>query len=224
MAKPPEPPASRDSHLDLDEAVSGNPPKPSPVAAKVILDLDDAPFLDETPEDPHAIGDLRPPEPEVPDDKELSGKPLLRRAVIITGVLFALLAAGLILWLTRSPPSPESMEPTRAQETQPVPALAPEELTINMDPFWVAYPHDDNTVFLTLRLVLVLDGTPLYLEARHKTIVLRDAIYSYLNNRPLPQIRRAGAAEALKTDLMSVVNQHLSRPLNDILIGEYMVW
>lgn len=227
MSTTPVPPPSAGAPLERDQEVLNNEPDPSPAAQKVTLDLDDAPFLEdieeETPKDDHnEVQDLVSSGEEEDRPSKVSPKLLIG-----IGITVILVLAGLTFWLTRSPPAePVTLtEPDTFQEVQPAPMAEPEpeEFTINLAPFWVAFAEDDGIAFLSLRLILVLHDPSLYLETQRKNIILRDAVYYFLNNRPLPQIKHADAAENLKTDLKAVMNQHLSRPLTDILIEEYMV-
>lgn len=223
MATPPAPPPNEVNPLERDEEILELEPKSAQATQKVTLDLDDAPFLDDIDEEP-------PDEevkPEAPDAEKGEGEPKsgksYRLTLIIGGVVVALLLAGLAFWLTRPPPEPAQPEPEPLQQPQPAPEPKPEEYTVDLKPFWVAYTQGEEVAFLSLRLTLTMEGSTRYVEVQRKEIILRDAIYYFLNNRPIPEIKREDAADALKADLMSVMNQHLSNPLNDILIKEYLV-
>lgn len=229
MATPPVPPSGTGNPLERDEDVLNNEPEKTPTAQKVTLDLDDAPFLEDFAEEaPEEESQHLETETTTQETEERPGKPS-RKVLISVGIGCILLLAALLFWFTRSPPDPVPPEPDPIQDLQQprppeaAPEPEPEEFTLNLAPFWVAYTSDDGTAFLSLRLILVLDDPTLYLETQRKMIVLRDAVYYFLNNRPLPVIRRTEAADNLKTELMSVMNQHLSRPLTDILIEEYRV-
>ncbi|PTN37046.1 hypothetical protein C6366_08055 [Desulfonatronum sp. SC1] len=211
--------------MERDEEILDQEPKSAQAAQKVTLDLDDAPFLDD-------IEDEAPPEtedePEEPEAGKVEEEPKPEKSsrlmLIIGGVVAALLLAGLAFWLTRPPPpEPKIPEPEPLQQPQPAPEPKPEKYTVDLKPFWVAYTQGEDVMFLTLHLVLVTEGSTSYVEVQRKEIILRDAAYYFLNNRPIPEIKREDAADALKTDLMSVMNQHLSHPLTDILIKEYLV-
>ncbi|SDB59903.1 flagellar FliL protein [Desulfonatronum thiosulfatophilum] len=225
MNKPPNPSLPIEVNpLERDEQVLDHEPVANETNQKVALDLDDAPFLDDLPEE------APPPKPtqdkkRAGADSEPESEPpaqTSRRFLLIVGVLVAILLAGLAFWFTRPPPAPEVVS---LPEAPPVPVSKPvvEEFTQPLDPFWVAFAQDDGVFFLSLRMVLVIEDPTLSLEIQRKNIILRDAVYYFLNNRPLPTLKRADAAEALKTDLMSVMNQHLSQPLKSILIEDYLV-
>ncbi|GAB6059547.1 flagellar basal body-associated FliL family protein [Desulfonatronum parangueonense] len=210
--------------LERDEQILDHEPVAKETTQKVALDLDDAPFLDDLPDE------APPPKPTQDSkrdgvDSEPESEPPAktpRRLLLIAGVLVAILLAGLIIWFTRPPPAPEVVS---LPEAPPVPEPKPvvEEFKQPMDPFWVAFAQDDGVFFLSLRIVLVIEDPTLSLEIQRKTIILRDAVYYFLNNRPLPSLKHADAAETLKSDLMSVMNQHLSQPLKNILIEDYLV-
>lgn len=229
MATTPAPPPSTGIPLERDEDVLNDKTESSPTAQKVTLDLDDAPFLEDFEEEvPDEEPQQREAETTTQEEGKSSGKPS-RKVLIIAGTGCILLLAALLFWFTRSPPDPAPPEPASTQDIQQpqapesAPEPKPEEFTLDLAPFWVAYTRDEEIVFLSLRLILVLDAPTLYLEAQRKMVVLRDAIYYFLNNRPLPVIKHTEAVDTLKTDLKSVINQHLSRPVTGILIEEYMV-
>ncbi|SMP52095.1 flagellar FliL protein [Desulfonatronum zhilinae] len=226
MATPPAPPPNEVNPLERDEEILELEPKSTQATQKVTLDLDDAPFLDDIEEEAPPEEEARPEasDAEKVEDEPKSGKSY-RLALIIGGVAVALLLAGLAFWLTRPPPPPEPTlpEPEPLQQPQPAPEPKPEEYTVDLMPFWVAYTQGEDVAFLTLNLTLSMEGSTSYVEVQRKEIILRDAVYYFLNNRPIPEIKREDAADALKADLMSVMNQHLSSPLTDILIEEYLV-
>ena len=226
MAIPPAPPPNEVNPLERDEEILGHEPQSAQTTQKVTLDLDDAPFLDD-------IEDEVPPENEDEPDEQAAGnvegepkedKRSRSKLLIIGGVVALLLLGGLAFWLTRpQPPEPPPPEPEPLQQPQPAPEPKPDEYTVDLKPFWVAYTQGEDVLFLSLHLVLVTEGSTSYVEVQRKEIILRDALYYFLNNRPIPEIKREDASDALKADLMSVLNQHLGQPLTDILIEEYLV-
>jgi len=227
MASTPPPPQSTGSPLERDEDVLNNEAQSTPPAQKVTLDLDDAPFLEDFEEEVPTEEPQQPEAETAAHEQGKSSRKPSRKVLISAGIGGILLLATLLFWLTRPSPDPAPQEPAPTQDINqqqdPETAPEPEEFILDLAPFWVAFTQEEEIVFLSLRLILVLDAPTLYLESQRKMIVLRDAIYYFLNNRPLPTIKRTEAAESLKKDLMSVVNQHLSRPVTDILIEEYMV-
>lgn len=236
MAQAPSspPPLSDLPPLEHDDQILADETSVSPRATqKVALDLDDAPFLtealpEEIQEEP-APGPPPPSEPQPLEPPPAVEKPIRpsRRIFWILGMVVALflLAGGATLWVTRSTPPPPEPEPAPEPDEAPFYQEPPvrDDHFVEFDPFWVTYHQGDDVRFLSLKIALVTDEPTLQVEIRRKEIVLRDAAYYFLNNRPLPTVKRAEAAEALKQDLLSVFNQHLSRPLTGVLIEDYLV-
>ena len=78
--------------------------------------------------------------------------------------------------------------------------------------------------FLRCRFSIPTDSQPLFNELRVKTIALRDSIYYYLDNKPLTFLSDQGAREALKQDLISVINEHASADkIHNLYIEEYLI-
>lgn len=221
--------------LEHDDQILEEKTDISRTAQKVALDLDDAPFLSDIPFD-----ESGPPGPEVakPREAEVDAQPEGKdedksSPKQVLGLLFGLalvllvVAGGLAFWLTRPPPGePEPLPPPPPPPPPPLEVKQPpkpHEYFVEMAPFMVAFDQGDEVRFLTLQMTLVTDDPAFSLEIDRKTIILRDAAYYYLNNRPLPTVKRAEAVQMLKDDLISVLNQHLSRPLNDVLLEEYVV-
>jgi flagellar FliL protein len=213
--------------LERDDQILAQETASAKAAQKVSLDLDDAPFLQddlakEVPaaKEPAAVKQIAAAPGSAAENK-------LSRKFIILGALGAL--AGLILvatitfWLIK-PTAPPLLDHLSAlpEQIEPPPPR-PEEHYAELKPFWVAFDQGDEVHFLSLKLTLVADDPMLYLEIQHKTIILRDAAYYFLSNRPLPTVERAETVDALKNELLSVFNQHLSRPLSEVLIGEFLV-
>jgi len=233
MAEPPVAGLAGDSKpLEHDDQILDQEKVLPEASQKVVLDLDDAPFLTESP--PEKKTD-QPAEQEhrsasknaqaVDASKEDVKSP--RRTIFILGGAVLLVLAGVLaFWLTRPvPPPPEPDPPPDLSEDADIPPPAPlvQEHFVDLEPFWIDYAQGDDILFLSLKMSLVTEDPTLVLEIQRKTIILRDAVYYYLNNRPLPSVKRIEAAETLKQDVLSVLNQHLSRPLTGVLIEEYLV-
>lgn len=214
------PPPEHDDQI-LDQSTE------SPKATqKVALDLDDAPFLNQSaPEEeqvPPEAEKSEPPQPAKPPSPRKKEDTSSRKLIYILGASIMILLIGVVIfWLTRPSAPPEQV----VVEQPPPPAPEPKtvEHFVEFDPFWVSYEQDDKVLFLSIRIALVTEDPTLSLEVQRKTIILRDAAYYFLNNRPLPSVKREEAADVLKQDLLSVFNQHLSRPLTGVLIEEYLV-
>ena len=62
------------------------------------------------------------------------------------------------------------------------------------------------------------------LEFKHNRIVVRDAVYYYLKNKPLAFYTDKNNAEMLKKDVLSVINQFVgAQPLDNLLIEDLLV-
>lgn len=214
--------------LEHDDQILDQEPVAKAVQ-KVALDLDDAPFLqDDIPEDKGGLADKAPAPAkpvEAAPESSIKDKPS-RKLIILAGLAVLVLAAAATFWLIKpaTPPAPEPLPaPPEQAELPPPPPPRPDEHYAELEPFWVAFDQGDEVRFLTLKMTLVAEDPMLSLEIQRKNIILRDAAYYFLNNRPLPTVKRAEAADALKDDLLSVLNQHLSRPLSGVLIEEYLV-
>lgn len=215
--------------LEHDDQILDQEPVAAKAAQKVALDLDDAPFLqDDLPADKRDLAD-KAPEPakqgNAAPESSQKGKP--SRKLIIPAVLASLILATAITFQLLKPAAlPETdplVAPLEEVELPPHPPPQPAEHYAELEPFWVAFDQGDEVRFLSLRMTLVTEDPILSLEIQRKNIILRDAAYYFLNNRPLPTVKRTEAADALKDDLLSVFNQHLSRPLSGVLIEEYLV-
>ncbi|HDQ40176.1 MAG TPA: flagellar basal body-associated FliL family protein [Desulfonatronum sp.] len=198
---------------------------------KVALDLDDAPFLQDESSDEQA----KPPrEQEAPaassvtsvDDEPKEEVRSSKKTIFLLGGTILLILVGVLVFQLikpTAPPEPALPQDLSHEEAPPLAAPAVQEHFVDLEPFWIAYAQNSDILFLTMKMSLIMEDPNLPLEIQRKLIILRDAVYYYLNNRPLPSVKRIEAAEVLKQDLLSVLNQHLSRPLTGVLIEEYLV-
>lgn len=218
------------------EGASGKTP-----SVKVELDIEDAPFLQE-PEEP------KPPakEPEKPAPVELAAPAakgpsafklklaaLLankkRLAIIGGGLLILLLAPiAITMFLHKKPAPPPPQEPVR----KIVPDEPPRENTpagpkflFKGEPFLIERRGSEGEIrFLRCRFSIPTDNPSLYAELHAKNIAVRDAIYYYLNNKPVTFLSDSTQSEVLKKDLISVINEHLSADkIQELYIEEYLV-
>lgn len=226
--------AGADKKAELDtEELAGNLPKAS---QKVELDLEDAPFLDE--EDEADEASATPSAPAAPVSLEAGSKTKrelpawLKDKRILAGIAGALvLAIALALFLLLKPrkaeepaPPPEAVqEKTEEQAPAPEPVLA--DILVKVEPFTVELKDTKGEIrFLTCRFTLVTKNPQMEFEIKQKMTILRDAVYYYLKNKSLIFLADKNNAEALKVDLLSVVNQFLSSDqLETILIEQYLV-
>jgi len=218
------------AELDAEE-LTANLPKEQ---QKVELDLEDAPFLEEEEEEEEEQPQEQPAAPVSLEPAAGGPKPWFRRKeIIIPAGAGALALLVLLLWLVlRSAPEPPAPEPEApvaepGAELPPPPAEEVEvkEHMVTLAPFWVEQRDDQGTVrFLVCQFTAVTQNEKLSFEISQKTTILRDAVFYYLKNKDLTYLSDKTNVEALKMDLLSVMNQYLSVDrLETILVDQYLV-
>lgn len=212
-------------------------PKPSRVGSKVELDLDDAPFLqEEEPEPqpkPQAAAAPERPVRDVPAPKGSSLQQSLaanKKKLILAGVAaVVLLAAGIgvnIFLSGPKTPPPVQPEPEKVLAApKPLPEAPVPQFVMQWEPFWVELKDTEGGIrFLTCTLTIPTNNPVLYAEMAGKRLVLRDALFYYLRNQPILSLTDESKVNALKSDLLTVVNEHLgSGKASELLIQEYLV-
>ncbi|MEF3696952.1 flagellar basal body-associated FliL family protein [Desulfolutivibrio sp.] len=200
---------------------------------KVELDLDDAPFLeDEKDEQP-------PPAPEedsVRTDDAPAPSPWWKKKAILFGgaglVLVILAAAAYFLFFSEKkdeapPPPPIEEEAAQAPTETPAQPPTPEEkeVVVVMEPFLVEQVNEKGESFLvSLQFTAGAKNPDLEKELARNTVVLRDAVYYYLKNKQLIFLDDVKVADALKQDIMSVMNQFLGdAQIETLFIEKYVV-
>lgn len=219
------------AELDTDELTS-NLPKDQ---QKVELDLEDAPFLEEEDEEEEEEEEEEETPLEEPGPSDGAAAWYRRKQIIIPAaaglVILLAVAAWFLLGPSGEPPVaevPEQPEPVEGQEPVPPPPPVEQEVQdfmVTLDPFWVEQRDEDGTVrFLVCQFTTVTQDEKLSFEITQKTTILRDAVYYYLKNKDLTYLSDKTNVEALKSDLMSVMNQYLSGGrLETILVDQYLV-
>jgi len=217
------------AELDAEELTRDLPKEQQ----KVELDLEDAPFLEDDDEE-----EEEEPEEETlleePEQAEKEAWYKNRKIQIAAGAILLLLVGVIIGTLLLKPKPEEVAKPELEQETlttepaiPPPPPEEPEpqEFLVSLDPFWVEQKApDDGIRFLVCQFTAVTENEKLSYEIQQKTTVLRDAIFYYLKNKDLTFLSDKKNAEALKADILSVVNQYLSVDrLETLLIEQYLV-
>lgn len=224
-----------------------NQAEKSPSAAagiKVELDIDDAPFLEEEEEqaeEPAQAPEETPEEAPPPQKKEEEEAPKGRLAALLANkkklaliggaALFVLIILPLALrffLFSGEPPPPPPPGPERiVTPATPPREDAPEgpKFLYQAEPFFLERRGSEGEIrFLRCRFSIPTDNPLLYAELMAKTIAVRDAIYYYLNNRPLSFITDNAAHTELKQDLISVINEHVSaEKVKELYIEEYLV-
>jgi len=214
-----------------DSELSDDLPK---ALQKVDLDLDDAPFLEDEPEEtPPAAEETGPGEAAVTDE---TAKPKSKKKLILLiGLVVLFLGGGtaayfLFLKKPAAPPPPPTVEAPH-EEPPPPPPPPPEppapkpEIVLTMDPFLVELPDKaGRSRFLSIRFAAATTEHAAELEFKRNRIVVRDAVYYYLKNKSLEFLTDKNNAEALKKDVLSVINQFIGpQALDNLIIEDYLV-
>ncbi|MEA4857323.1 flagellar basal body-associated FliL family protein, partial [Solidesulfovibrio sp.] len=126
------------------------------------------------------------------------------------------------------PPAPAEEAPTPPVAPTPPPPEPPapkREIVIPLDPFLIELADaGGRTRFLTIRFTAVTQEPTVELELKRNLIVVRDAVYYYLKNKNLAFLADKQNAEALKKDVLSVINQFIGvQPLDNLLIEDFLV-
>ncbi|MBU1003333.1 MAG: flagellar basal body-associated FliL family protein [Proteobacteria bacterium] len=216
------------AELDAEELTKDLPKEQQ----KVELDLEDAPFLEDDDEEE----DEEEEAPVLVEEPEPEGTPVWykNRKIQIAAGASLLLLVGLIIGSLLLKPEPEVSQPETEQETleteqaippPPVEEPVPEDFLVTLDPFWVEQKDENGKIrFLVCQFTAVTQNEKLSFEISQKTTVLRDAVFYYLKNKDLTFLSDKKNAEALKADVLSVVNQYLSVDrLETLLIEQYLV-
>ena len=218
-----------------DSELSDDLPK---ALQKVDLDLDDAPFLEDEPEQaPTPQEETGSGETPVVDDA--AGKPARKKRLILLGLIVLLLlgggAAAYFLLLKKPAVPPPVVQEAPHEEPAPPPQMptppppeppAPKpEIVLTMDPFLIELTDQKGrSRFLTIRFSAATREHAVELEFKRNYIVVRDAVYYYLKNKSLEFLTDKNNADVLKKDVLSVMNQFIgAQPLDNLLIEDYLV-
>jgi flagellar FliL protein len=203
---------------------------------KVDLDLEDAPFLEDEEEEELPAAAVLKEEPEVGTAIEqarelpawLKSKKLMIPLSLLL-LLLLLIPAKMIFFpgVELFPKEKASLQETgdlKESELEPK-KIEKQEITIRFKPFWVEKQTEDGKVrFLQCKFSFTTLNPQMELEVKHKDIIIRDAIYYYLRNKELEFLVDSKNLSALKTDLLTVMNQYLgSDQIDNLLIEEYLV-
>jgi flagellar FliL protein len=209
------------------------------MGAKVELDLDDAPFLEEDepapapePAKETAAGPEKAPSapavsPSLKDRLLADKKKLIMAGAAAAVLLIAGICVNVFLFSGEKPPPPP---PPPAPEKvvvapKPLPAAPAPQFVLQWEPFWVELKDTEGAVrFLTLKFSVPTDNPILYAEMNGKKLILRDALFYYLRNRPILSLADEAKVQAFKGDLLTVMNEHLGGgKISEILIQDYLV-
>ena len=210
-----------------DSELSDDLPK---ALQKVDLDLDDAPFLEEEPEET-APAAAEEPGPTIAPAAEAPGKSK-RKLLVIVGLALVLVVGGALFFLLKKPVAPpveappvEAPPPLVPLEPPPEPPKPRQEIVMGMEPFLIELTDaEGRTRFLTIRFTAVTTDPAVELEFKRNRIVVRDAVYYYLKNKSLAFLTDKNNADMLKKDVLSVINQFVgAQPLDNLLIEDLLV-
>jgi flagellar FliL protein len=107
----------------------------------------------------------------------------------------------------------------------PLPAAPVPKHQISWDPFWIEQKDSEGVVrFLICQFTIPTDSPQLYAEIQVKKVVLRDAVFYYLRNKSFSPASGTGKIDVLKTDLITVINEHVATgKIEDLFIENYLV-
>ena len=209
----------------------------SAAPAKVSLDLDDAPFMQEEPaeeEKPAAKDEAaKDGDAAAPEGGEEKPKKSKKKLFIIAGAAVALLvilAAVYFLFLRGGgdePPPPPPPEPPKPEivvvPSKPKVEVKP-DIVKELEPFIV--PHAEPTGgarFLYCKFAFVSKDPMLGQEVDSRLLPLRDAIFFYLKSKSTEYLTNAQNAATIKRELRGVVSDYLTRvKLEDVLLDSYL--
>ena len=224
----------------------------APGGIKVELDLDDAPFLEEdepapapAPEPeaaPEKSAETAPAKIEAkPGFKALLKARLAgllgnkKRLIIIGGSAGLLIVLAVVvnvfLFGEKKPDAPKAPEkPAPVYEVVSgapaplTPAKAPYAHLVQWEPFLIEQRGEDGGLrFVTCKIAIPAADDAQYVELTAKRVVLRDAVYYFLSNRPPELLSTPEKNKIMRDDIVGVLNGHLATVLKDVYIEEYLV-
>ena len=222
-----------------DDPPTGNAAPGRSPSVKVELDIEDAPFLQEQEEQKAPVKEPERPAPPPPPVEEKKQSALQAKLAALLGnkKRLALIGGGLLLILL----APIGITlifggKDTQQPADPVRRIVPDEpprddappgpkFLFKSDLFLIERRGSEGEIrFLRCRFSIPTENPVLYGELRAKNIAVRDAIYYYLNNKPVVFLSDDMHTEVLKNDLISVINEHISsEKIQELYIEEYLV-
>lgn len=200
--------------------------------AKVALDTDDAPFLEEEPEE-------EPEEPEAllgePGSSDLLGEEKRGLAawskkkkivVGVSGILLLLIAIVVCWFLFKdfSITDEKIIEPTIIVIPDIEVDQSPKDFYINLEPFLLELKNaQGKPVFLMFKFTAFTKDQALAREAENKFLLLRDAVYYYLINKTHTYLIDPVNVDVIKNDLSSVLSGYLAGgKVDGVLFESYL--
>ena len=205
----------------------------SRAARKVDLDLDDAPFLEDEEEEEEAVAEpveaSKPLDTPKPKKERKPLPPWVKNKFTIIGAGAAVLLIGLALFLfTGGEPEPQAPPPEETPEPPPepeIPAEVQQDHLVRLDPFIIEQTDEAGDVrFLEVRLIFTTPEGPLADNLVRNTPTVRYALFYYLKNKDLTFLTDETNSEALKQELLAVVNQYMADGrFENLLFEQYLV-
>lgn len=104
---------------------------------------------------------------------------------------------------------------TEEQEGTAIETKEVERFSTAWAPFWLRLQRDGKEVFVTLSFTTVTTNPKVIQEIQHKEVILRDAIYYYLQNITLSSNHET--IEKIKKDIVEILNSYISSGTVDSL-------
>lgn len=211
---------------------------------KVMLDIEDAPFLQPQQDDSdvdavHEDVPAAATEGETQDgDAAKGGAPARKKGkkkllVFVAAALVVFVAAvcGAFFILggdgEKAPTVPEgsNVRQVVVSSTPPTQESSPAVPSVVMAPFWVELKDTEGNVrFLVCKFVLTMKGVRTQDEVAQKMLPIRDALYYYLRNKPYAFYADPDNMNTLKGDAKTIINDYLvSDKLIDVLLDNYLI-
>ncbi len=193
---------------------------------KVALDLEGADFLNDEPEEEEQQDNTpavaEPQGDEAPQEEKPKSK---LKLIIIALVVIVLLGVAALWWFVLRTPPPPPVEPEIiVVPSSPAAPLPPTDHIVSFEPYWIPLPDGKGgQVFLVCKFAIVTNDEKLQLEAQNKMVLLRDAVYYYLVNKPYHFLIDHTNVPTIKKDLSSVFGGYLvSGEVQDMLFEGYI--
>jgi flagellar FliL protein len=195
--------------------------------AKVELDLEDAPFLQEikTPDPPAASdGEKDAAAPDATAPPPVKKK---KRLILAGAALLALIGIGAAAWwfVLRTPPHPPEVVKPELIVVPTKPAVTPKQYYIKeFAPFFIHFSDEKKiSRFLICKFSTLSNSPNSERELDRKMISLRDAVYYYLRGKNIDYLLSAQNSLSIKADLVTVLNGYLTQAqIEDVLFESYL--
>lgn len=210
-----EPPAPTD---EIDEFAEQ-------ATEKVQLDIEDAMFLAEP--EPEVVPEAEDTTDALALATEEPAKPLSR--VTIGGIFLGIAAcSAAVLWFAYFEPATDlslvPAPPTVVVVPNPTALPYSTEMVATLEPFLIEDRREGQVNFLETQFALVAEDKDTYRDIIDKNLILRDAIYYYLNNQDASFLFEPKNIKILKNVLEGIVNGHLGQgKLKELLIVQYLI-